>query len=107
MAALSVLHEHGFFVGCASPVFLTSELDTRKGATLTFEVLDVDASSLKAMIGKVETFGLGSDSPPFVAEVTRIVPCVSTASGLDLLRDRPTMRCFLTIHGPMNLQDRQ
>ena|SRR2546426_7720281 len=104
MAVLSVLHKDGIFVGCASPVFLTSELDIRKGANLTLEILEADASSLKRMIGKVETFGLGNDQPPFVAEVTSIAPCTSTASGLALLRDRPTMRCVLTIHGPMNLQ---
>jgi hypothetical protein len=104
MAALSVQNESGVFVGCASPIYLASQVDMRKGAKLIFEVLEADASILKQMVRQVATFGLGTDQPPFVAEVTSVVGCASTASGLEMLRDRPTVRCVLTIHGAINLQ---
>jgi hypothetical protein len=104
MAALSVQEEGGVFTYCANPIFVTSEIDMRTGAKLTFEVLEVEASRLKSMVGEVATFGLGPERTPFVAEVTSIVPCTSTAHVFTSSHD-PVVCCVLTIHGPINLQE--
>ncbi len=72
MSALSILNEVGIAVGCANPIYLTSELDQGPGARITFEVLEADASYLKRLVGKIETFGIESSRGLFLAELTSL-----------------------------------
>jgi hypothetical protein len=95
MACLSILIEK-MFVICAKPIFPISEPDWRDGATLTFEILADDASSLEHHLGRTEHFCLGSEAP-FWGKLTSLEPCASTHPGLGLLRDKPTLRGALTI----------
>jgi hypothetical protein len=91
MAFLSI-DRGGMMVGCANPIYLTSEPDYGSGAKITFEVLESDAGSLKRLVGKVETFGFDATRPPFRGELTSLDPCTSTVVALSLMRDRPAMR---------------
>ena len=96
MAFLSIARD-GMMVGCANPIYLTSEPDYSSGAKITFEVLDADASVLKRLVGKVETFGFDPSRPPFRAELTSLEPCTSTVVALSLMRDRPAMLGVFTV----------
>ena len=98
MTGLKVYNE-GIMVSCADPIFLTSGLDYRLGAEITFEVLDVDALGLKRRLGKVEQYGIDSSRPPFSAVLTTLEPCQSTHSALSLERGRATMRGVLKVRG--------
>jgi hypothetical protein len=96
MAFLSIARD-GMMVGCANPIYLTSEPDYSSGAKITFEVLESDAGSLKRLVGKVETFGFDTTRPPFRAELTSLEPCTSTVVALSLMRDRLAMRGVFTV----------
>jgi len=97
MAFLSIVKD-GMMVGCANPIYLTSEADYGSGAKITFEVLGSDAAFLKRLVGKVETFGFDSTRPPFRTELTSLGTLAkSTVIALSLMRDRPTMRGVLTV----------
>jgi len=96
MAFLSIERD-GMMVGCASPIFLTSEANYSSGAKITFEVLESDAGFLKKLVGKVETFGFDTSRPPFRAELTSLDSCTSTVIALSMMRDRPTMRGVFTV----------
>jgi sulfur transfer protein SufE len=96
MAFLSIARD-GMMVGCANPIYLTSEADYSSGAKITFEVLESDAAVLKRLVGTVETFGFDTTRPPFRAELTSLDPCTSTALALSLMRDRPAMRGVFTV----------
>jgi hypothetical protein len=54
MAFLSIERD-GMMVGCANPIYLTSEPDYSAGAEITFEVLESDAGVLKRLVRNVET----------------------------------------------------
>ena len=84
-------------VGCANPIYLTSEPDYSTGARITFEVLESDAGSLKRLVGKVETFGFDPKVPPFRAELTSLETCTSTVQALSLMRATPAMRGVFTV----------
>jgi hypothetical protein len=105
MASLSILSEGGLMVGCANPIYLTSEADYREGAKLTFEVLEADASSLRRLLGKIDTFGIDPREPVFIAELTSLEPCESTVEALALLRDKPAMRGTLTVFRTVSFGD--
>jgi hypothetical protein len=106
MAALSILHEDGVMVGCANPIYLTCAMEYRRGAKVTFEVLEADASYLKRLVGKTETFALDPQHPPFTAQLTSLDSCKSTVPALAALRDRPAMCGVLSVHGAINLENR-
>ncbi len=97
MSCLSVFDESGIAFVCANPIFLVSGLDVRPGAKITFEVFKVDASGIRRIIGKREKFGL--ESQAFWGTVVSLEPCQSTVPALALLRDRPTMRGVIAVHG--------
>src|SRR5262249_12544640 len=97
MAHLSVLSGRGVMVGCASPIYLTSEADYGSGSKLTFELLEADASLLKLLVGKTDTFSIDSRHPRFLAELTSLEPCESTVAALAPLRHQPAMRGILTV----------
>ena len=60
---LSILSEDGILTTCANPIYVTtSPIDLRPGASVTFEVLESDAASLKRLAGKMETFVLTRSS---------------------------------------------
>ena len=59
MSVLSVFKD-GLFVGCASPTLITSAVTLTPGASLTFEIFEVDAASLKVQLGQVERYALES-----------------------------------------------
>lgn len=109
MATLSILEEDGILVTCANPIYPTSPVDSHRGAKITFEVLEVDASSLKRLAGtgRMETFVMDPHQFPFSAELTTLEPCTSTVPALSLLRDRPAMRGVLTVHGVIGLVGQQ
>lgn len=95
MSSLSVLTD-GVFVKCADPIFPTSDIPSYEGAEFTFEVFNDDAASLRARLGVIEQYALISQ-PPFWGKLTSLEPCVSTHSGLLLLRDKPTLKGILLI----------
>lgn len=94
MAALSVLKD-GIFVVCANPIFPISDVD----GTLTFEVFEADAASLKRSLGKLDEYCL--DDKHFSGKLVSLEMCRSTHPGLALLRNKPTMRAVMTIHKPL------
>jgi hypothetical protein len=98
MAHLSILHQDGIMVTCANPVHLTEPADFRDGGRIAFEVLEADASYLKRLIGKTETFGLDPQQLPLSARLIALEPCKSTVDALSLLRHKPAMRGVLSIH---------
>jgi hypothetical protein len=99
MSALSIFPpEGGPAFGCANPIYLTSELSLRTGDKITFEVLDADASQLKALVGKMELFAL--DSKVFWGTLVSLDPCESTVSSLALMRYRPAMCGVFEVHSP-------
>ena len=94
MACLSVqLEDDCIFVVCANPIFPLSE----EGGTLTFEVLEVDSTSLKRRLGKKENYVL-DDGIPFLGEVISLEACQSTHVALSLLPDKPTLKGAIKIH---------
>ena len=104
MSCLSVLDHDGIISICANSIYLTSEMDLRRGAKVTFEVLEVDASRLRRLVGQVATFGFDPKQALFNAELTSLEPCTSTVLALSLMRHKPAMRGVLTIQGPINLE---
>jgi hypothetical protein len=63
MACLSVFPPDGrLAVVVANPIYLVGFEELLEGASLSFEVLDVDASSLKSMIGETQFFVLHSQA---------------------------------------------
>lgn len=106
MATLSILAEDGIMITCAN-IYPRFPIDCRAGAKIIFEVLEVDASSLKRRVGKTETFGLNTDQLPFTGQLTSLEPCTSTVPALALMRDRPALRGVLTVYGPVNLVGQQ
>jgi hypothetical protein len=103
MASLSIFLPEGVAVGCANPIYPTGEVDLRDGATLTFEVRDVDCSSLKPRIGKAEQFGF--ESRVFYGELLSLESSQATDPALVLL-GKPVMRGILKIHRMLKPEDR-
>jgi hypothetical protein len=95
MSALSIQLENGIFSICANPIFPISEFSASLGSQFVFEVFEADAHSLKFRIGQIDHFAM--DGAAFWAKVTSLEPCVSTHTGLALLREKPTMRGVLTL----------
>jgi hypothetical protein len=91
VSALSILQGQ-IAVTCANPIYLISERDSE----VIFEVLEDDATSLKARLGKLETYVL--DGPPFLAELTTLEERQSTHLALEWLRHKKTLRAVLIIH---------
>ncbi|HLJ26497.1 MAG TPA: hypothetical protein VKY85_07290 [Candidatus Angelobacter sp.] len=98
MAVLSILADN-IMLGCASPVYLLSQMDYRRGAKIMFEVAEEDASHLKTLIGQMETYGFDPRQRPFIAQLTSLEPCNAQDPALALL-GKPTMRGILTVQGP-------
>lgn len=93
MSALSVFpNEGGVPRVAANPIYVTS----RDGDALTFEVLTVDASILKTLVGRKELYGY--EGRVFWGELVRLDACESTADALSLMRDRPAMRGVLKVY---------
>jgi hypothetical protein len=105
MYALSRLAEQGIMIRCASPVYAVCEPDYRPGARLTFEVLEADASSLKRLVGKTETFGTDSEHLPFIGQLVSLEPCTSSVAALSLMRAKPAMRGVIVIERLVDLRD--
>jgi len=64
MSALSIARlPKSHFVVAANPIFLISEIDYRIGASLAFEVLETDSSSLADLVGQREYFTLDGGQP--------------------------------------------
>jgi len=101
MSCLSILGEGGVMLGCANPIYLTSEMDYSRGAKVIFEVLEADASQLKRLLGKMEHLALDSQHPPFSATLTSLEPCKTTIHALAVFKT-PVMRGILTVHGKIN-----
>ena len=94
-------------ITCANPVYLIEPADVRDGGRITFEVLETDASYLKRLIGKTETFGLDPQQLPFSARLIALEACKSTVDALSLLRHKPAMRAVLSIHGVIDFTAEQ
>lgn len=77
MSLLSI-QKDGAFATCGN-IFLTCPAIFRLGATLTFEVFECEASFLKELIGRSETFCLDSTCS-FVAEIKALEPCITNAA---------------------------
>lgn len=70
---------------------------TRETATeVEFEVLESNVGSLRSQIG-LKHFLAYNDRTPFWAELVSLERCVSTAVGLGLMRERPTLKGKLKI----------
>lgn len=95
MACLSVRHQDGPFVVCASPVFLMSDPDS---SILTLELSENASTDLRSRLGTIEQYVLDGRKGPFFGQLISIEPCESRHPGLALLRDEPTMRAVLTVH---------
>lgn len=76
--SLLSIHKNGTVATCAN-IFLTCPAIFRIGATLTFEVLECEASLLKELVGRTETFCLDSTCS-FLAEIKTLEPCIKNAA---------------------------
>ena len=97
MTCLSILRERGPATVAANPIWPLDALNIRGGGEFRFEVFDVDASQLKAIIGAHRCFYINETSGTFWARLQSLDPCVSTHPGLALLRDKPTLRGVLVV----------
>ena len=69
-------------------------------------MLEVDASSLKRLVGKPETFVTDDPGqPPFIGRLVSLEPCISSVEALSLMRERPTMRGVILIERMVDLRD--
>lgn len=92
MACLSVFRENkkGAVVA-ANPIYIVyPPADLKRATLLKFEMLEADASMLSHMVGEYNYYAIGSDIA-FWGILKSLVPCQSTASGLALLRDKPSL----------------
>jgi hypothetical protein len=97
MSALSIFPAGGGpALGCANPIYVTSQVRFLPGERITFEVLERDAFQLKSLVGKTELFGL--DSTAFFGQLVSLEPCESTVAALAMTRDRSTMRGVFEIY---------
>jgi len=94
MSCLSVF-DQGVFVVCANPIFPTSEVEWRDGASFSFEVFVADATSLRLRLNEDHYYAM--DSQACLARLTSLDPCRSTHPGLRFLRDKPTLRGTMMI----------
>lgn len=94
MATISRFIEGGPAVVLAQ-VFVTARLLD----VLEFEILEVNAGSLRDYIGKRNYLTYDNDTP-FWGELVTLEPCDSTAPGLRLLRDRPTLKGIIKVFPP-------
>ena len=92
MACLSVQKDKVYVI-CANPIFPTSEL----GSTLTFEVLEKDASSLKSRLGEPDEYYIDSVGT-FFGILQSLEPRPSTHPGLGMLRDKATLHGVMQVH---------
>jgi hypothetical protein len=89
----------------ANPIFvLRHPPDFAAGGTITFEVLEVDAEGLKAILNRPTTFAL--DGRSFSGSLTHLGKNISTHPGLALLREKPTLRGAITVF-PVSSSSRQ
>lgn len=97
MACLSRIKNIGaktLMVSVANPIFPLSSHDELKARTeIAFEVLEDDAAVLYSLIGQKVNYHL--EETNFWATLKGLVPCASTHPGLNLIRDRPTLRGVL------------
>jgi hypothetical protein len=68
-------------------------------------VLEADASSLKRLIGKTETFGVDSRQLPFIGKLVSLERCTSSVDALSLIREKPAMRGVILIERLIDLRD--
>ena len=97
MSCLSVIEDKGKMIAIvvANPIFLTSPIEgLPNGSKIVFEVLEIDADGL--IVGDTRYYSIDGRQP-FWGTIKSIDHCVSTHPGLDLLRDKPTLRCELEI----------
>jgi hypothetical protein len=73
MAALSIFEDGGVAIGCANPIFPIGSEEVREGLSLVFEVFEIDATTLKRLIGKRELYGF--EGYAFAGELISLEPC--------------------------------
>jgi hypothetical protein len=96
MACLSVFKEDAKIpVVCANPIYLDSSSKIQSDAILGFDVLDVDASTLKRMIGALQIFAL--ESQAFWGMLTSLEPGAALF-GKPALRGRLIVKSILSEH---------
>jgi hypothetical protein len=94
MACLSVFNEDAkLTVVCANPIYLNSSSRIQANATLVFDVLYEDASSLKNMIGSLQIFAL--ESQAFWGTLSSLEPTGS-------LFGKPALRGSLMVQTILN-----
>ena len=81
------------------PVFLLAHVFViaQGPEAIEFEVLEANASSLHQHVGAKQLLTCGGDEP-FWGELVELTPCISTAVGLALLRDRPALKGAIKIY---------
>jgi hypothetical protein len=78
MACLSKISEDGHFVVYANPIFIQRPYELQDGATLIFEVIEIEATALKKVVGAIDSFVV--DSQAFVGILEELLP-VQSATG--------------------------
>jgi hypothetical protein len=91
MAAISKINQSGPAVLLVNAAHITE----KRSDLIEFEILDVNSGSLKKLIGEKQL--LACDDSTFWGELISLEPCVSTASGLGLLRNKPTLKGIIRI----------
>lgn len=86
------------FVEGQPPVILAHVFVTEQTLdALNFEVLEANAQSLHLHIGKKQLLTCDGQTP-FWGELICLERCTSTAAGLNMLRDRPTLKGTFKIY---------
>lgn len=97
MACLSRYRGNGLpAIVVANPVFVTSPIEFKDGAEVTFEVFEQDAAALKTRVDKEQRYVLDS-MEPFWAQLKCLDPCESTHPALTYLRHKETLRGVLCV----------
>ena len=78
---------------------------TKYAGGFEFEILEVDAPKLRDQIG-IKLFLTCDGEKPFWGELVLLEPCQSTAPGLNLMRNRPTLKGIFKVYSdePVRMQ---
>ena len=82
--------------GGPAVVFAQVHITGERPTEVEFEVLESNAGSLHHQVGVKHLLCYG-DKAPFWAELVSLEPCISTAQGLGLMRERQTLRGKLKV----------
>jgi hypothetical protein len=92
MACLSLYRDNRLPpIAIANPVFVTSPIELKNGAEVTFEVFEQDAAALKGRVDKDQRYVLDSKGP-FWAQLKCLDLCESTHPMLAHLRHKETQK---------------